>query len=259
MLTLFYRQNDLQAIARAHRIGQTKTVKVYRLICQGSVEDQMLDRIRRKLFLSIKVMNAQSAGEGKEDQLSALKTAELMSILRKGSSALGRSDGTAGLELAQFLKSPIEDVLQASRTRDDVRALKMRKELGEDVKQKEDTKLLGDAEEEEKAMLSGVAQVQSRLFEGKLVKRAKPAMENKDIAADWEALQKRARQTRIVVIDGFEVLSEHLAPLQSAVSVSMRNFTVTSDGIVAGEACCCGPGAEEEAKAVRARRLVHLL
>ncbi|EED81795.1 predicted protein, partial [Postia placenta Mad-698-R] len=45
-------QNDMQAIARAHRIGQTKVVKVYRLICQGSVEDQMLDRIRRKLFLS---------------------------------------------------------------------------------------------------------------------------------------------------------------------------------------------------------------
>jgi SWI/SNF-related matrix-associated actin-dependent regulator of chromatin subfamily A member 5 len=35
-------QNDLQAIGRAHRIGQTKTVKVYRLICRGSVEDQML-------------------------------------------------------------------------------------------------------------------------------------------------------------------------------------------------------------------------
>lgn len=54
-------QNDIQAIARAHRIGQTKTVKVslslsrilslkrflmisqvYRLICGGSVEDQML-------------------------------------------------------------------------------------------------------------------------------------------------------------------------------------------------------------------------
>ncbi|KAG1847208.1 P-loop containing nucleoside triphosphate hydrolase protein, partial [Suillus subalutaceus] len=47
-------QNDLQAIARAHRIGQTKTVKVYRLICRGSVEDQMLDRIRRKMFLSLK-------------------------------------------------------------------------------------------------------------------------------------------------------------------------------------------------------------
>ncbi|KIJ47258.1 hypothetical protein M422DRAFT_99211, partial [Sphaerobolus stellatus SS14] len=45
-------QIDKQAIARSHRIGQTKEVKVYRLICQDSVEDQMLDRLRRKLFLS---------------------------------------------------------------------------------------------------------------------------------------------------------------------------------------------------------------
>jgi len=37
-------QNDLQAVARAHRIGQKKVVKVYRLICRGSVEDQMLVR-----------------------------------------------------------------------------------------------------------------------------------------------------------------------------------------------------------------------
>ncbi|GJE91583.1 hypothetical protein PsYK624_077330 [Phanerochaete sordida] len=200
-------QNDLQAIARAHRIGQTKTVKVYRLICQGSVEDQMLDRIRRKLFLSIKVMQSRPVGEGKEDQLSALKTAELMSILRKGSSALARTDGAAGPSLAQFLKAPVAEILQASRERDDVRAVRLQKELGEDV---QDTDALGSVEDEERAMLSGVAQVQSRLFEGKVVKRAKPHANNKDIAADWEAVQKRARQERIVIVDGFEVLSEYL-------------------------------------------------
>ncbi|EKM52129.1 uncharacterized protein PHACADRAFT_262623, partial [Phanerochaete carnosa HHB-10118-sp] len=244
-------QNDLQAIARAHRIGQTQTVKVYRLICQGSVEDQMLDRIRRKLFLSLKVMNARATGPAgagdapaatADDALSALKTAELTSILRKGSSALARGNGTgdggAGTALAQFLKAPLADVLQASRERDDVRALRTRRELGAaDAKQLP----LGDngagagataaAEDEERAMLSGVAQVQSRLFEGKLVRRAKPSStaaagagaENKDIAAEWAALQKRARQTRIVVVDGFEVLSECLAPLQHELKAALAD------------------------------------
>jgi SWI/SNF-related matrix-associated actin-dependent regulator of chromatin subfamily A member 5 len=46
-------QNDLQAIARAHRIGQKKTVQVYRLICGGSVEDQMLVRY----LASFRIMN----------------------------------------------------------------------------------------------------------------------------------------------------------------------------------------------------------
>lgn len=45
-------QVDIQAISRAHRIGQTKTVQVYRLVCQDSVEEQALTRLRKKLYLS---------------------------------------------------------------------------------------------------------------------------------------------------------------------------------------------------------------
>lgn len=33
---------DLQAIDRAHRLGQTKTVNVYRLITQGSIEEKVM-------------------------------------------------------------------------------------------------------------------------------------------------------------------------------------------------------------------------
>ena len=32
-------QNDLQAQARCHRIGQTKAVKVYRLLCRATYEE----------------------------------------------------------------------------------------------------------------------------------------------------------------------------------------------------------------------------
>jgi hypothetical protein len=54
-LLVFLWLSDIQAIARCHRIGQTKKVKVIRLICQDSVEDQMQSRIRKKLYLSAKV------------------------------------------------------------------------------------------------------------------------------------------------------------------------------------------------------------
>lgn len=33
---------DLQAIDRAHRLGQTRTVNVYRLITQGSIEEKIM-------------------------------------------------------------------------------------------------------------------------------------------------------------------------------------------------------------------------
>ena len=77
-----------------------------------------------------------------------------------------------------------------------MRDAKLKKELnatGVEI----DSKLLVDAEAEERELLSGVAQVQSRLFEGKVVQN----QGNKEIAEEWRELQKRARVDRIVMID----------------------------------------------------------
>lgn len=37
---------------RAHRLGQTKQVTVYRLICKGSIEERILQRAREKSEVS---------------------------------------------------------------------------------------------------------------------------------------------------------------------------------------------------------------
>lgn len=42
-------QPDLQAMARVHRIGQTKTVHVYRLIAAGTVEERIVERAEKKV------------------------------------------------------------------------------------------------------------------------------------------------------------------------------------------------------------------
>ncbi|EIN05640.1 hypothetical protein PUNSTDRAFT_145612 [Punctularia strigosozonata HHB-11173 SS5] len=189
-------QNDLQAIARAHRIGQTNTVKVYRLICHNTVEDQMLDRIRRKLFLSVKVMGSDNPSN--TDASSTLRSSELMDILRKGSSALS-TDG--GMSLGEFLSAPLSSVLDASRAAEGTRDAKMKHELAPNAEQV-DAKALADAEEEERELLSGVAQVQSRIFEGKLIERGKK--KNHQIANEWQALQEKAKGKR-VIMDGIEI------------------------------------------------------
>src|SRR6266481_2736879 len=44
-------QADLQAMDRAHRIGQTKQVYVFRFIAENSVEERMLERAAQKLRL----------------------------------------------------------------------------------------------------------------------------------------------------------------------------------------------------------------
>lgn len=43
---------DQQAMDRAHRLGQTKQVTVYRLICQGSIEERILQRAKEKSEVS---------------------------------------------------------------------------------------------------------------------------------------------------------------------------------------------------------------
>ena len=42
-------QNDLQAMARCHRIGQQQEVKVYRLITRNTYEQQLFERASQKL------------------------------------------------------------------------------------------------------------------------------------------------------------------------------------------------------------------
>ncbi|XP_068560062.1 SWI/SNF-related matrix-associated actin-dependent regulator of chromatin subfamily A containing DEAD/H box 1A [Cebidichthys violaceus] len=66
--------NDKQAEDRCHRVGQTKTVKVIKLISKGSIEDCMLQLSKKKLRLE-QDMTAAEDGEGSipEDMASLLK------------------------------------------------------------------------------------------------------------------------------------------------------------------------------------------
>lgn len=58
-------QNDLQAEARCHRIGQERTVNIYRLLISNSVEENILRSAKRKMVLDqlvIQSMDTTAAG-----------------------------------------------------------------------------------------------------------------------------------------------------------------------------------------------------
>lgn len=46
---------DAQAMDRAHRLGQKKPVQVFRFITEGTVEEKIIERAERKLFLDAAV------------------------------------------------------------------------------------------------------------------------------------------------------------------------------------------------------------
>ncbi|ORY69791.1 uncharacterized protein BCR38DRAFT_480958 [Pseudomassariella vexata] len=60
-------QKDLQAMDRAHRIGQKKVVNVYRLITRGTLEEKILSLQAFKIDVASTVVNQQNAGLGTMD------------------------------------------------------------------------------------------------------------------------------------------------------------------------------------------------
>ncbi|EPZ32387.1 SNF2-related domain-containing protein [Rozella allomycis CSF55] len=68
---------DLQAMDRAHRIGQKKVVNVYRLICKDTLEEKILNLQKFKLAVANSVVNEQNSST------SSMNTSELIDLFKK--------------------------------------------------------------------------------------------------------------------------------------------------------------------------------
>ncbi|KAL6532322.1 putative ATP-dependent DNA helicase chr12 [Orobanche gracilis] len=79
-------QMDQQAEDRAHRIGQTKEVRVFVLVSVGSVEEVILERAKQKMGIDAKVIQA---GLFNTTSTAQDRRKMLEEIMRKGTSALG--------------------------------------------------------------------------------------------------------------------------------------------------------------------------
>ncbi|KAA0194861.1 Chromodomain-helicase-DNA-binding protein 1 [Fasciolopsis buskii] len=79
----FNPQNDLQATARAHRIGQTKPVRIIRLVGRNTVEEAILARADMKLKLTAEVLGSADTALTAEDT-SNVSAEELLKVLKFG-------------------------------------------------------------------------------------------------------------------------------------------------------------------------------
>jgi hypothetical protein len=128
-------QVDIQAMARVHRIGQTKTVHIYRLVTSGTVEERIVQRAQKKLYLDslvnrgctsqavaldkLRASSKASArgagtgeGEGDEEEMESAESAEelstVMSALKFGFGAIFSKE-TNGLEKEVTRENIISD------------------------------------------------------------------------------------------------------------------------------------------------------
>ncbi|XP_054151241.1 LOW QUALITY PROTEIN: chromodomain-helicase-DNA-binding protein 8-like [Melozone crissalis] len=101
-------QNDLQAQARCHRIGQSKAVKVYRLITRNSYEREMFDKASLKLGLDKAVLQSMSGRDGSIAGIQQFSKKEIEDLLRKGAYAAIMDEDDEG---AKFCEEDIEQIL----------------------------------------------------------------------------------------------------------------------------------------------------
>lgn len=201
-------QITLQAEARAHRIGQDKPVTIYKLCTQGTVEEQMLGRIQKKLYLSAKVtesmQNIHHRKQGKKrpgatsvavnDDMPQLDTNQLLSLVRRGARALAHPQ----LDINDMLSWDFATMIEHC------------KDKPADALVAKDTRAAPTVkEEDERKWLEQIEQVQSRVFQGK--KYSKQKDDYNSIAEEWSRADRRVGKHTTVMVDGFAISKESMS------------------------------------------------
>lgn len=119
-------QADLQAMDRAHRIGQKKQVRVFRFVTENAIEEKVLERASQKLRLDQLVIqqgrvntndsNGNSTANNKEELLNMIQhgAANILSSATSTSASSGRA-GTAEAEDSHELDDDeLEKILNKS-------------------------------------------------------------------------------------------------------------------------------------------------
>ncbi|CAK7565474.1 MAG: chromatin remodeling complex Adenosinetriphosphatase [Sporothrix epigloea] len=128
-------QADLQAMDRAHRIGQTKQVVVYRFITDNAIEEKVLERAAQKLRLDQLVIQQ---GRAQIAAKAAANKDELLTMIQHGAEKVFSSrggNGTMGDKSMDMTDEDIDAMLESGEQR--TQALNARYEkLGIDDLQK---------------------------------------------------------------------------------------------------------------------------
>uniref|UniRef100_A0A8C2BVM9 Chromodomain helicase DNA binding protein 2 n=1 Tax=Cyprinus carpio TaxID=7962 RepID=A0A8C2BVM9_CYPCA len=115
-------QNDLQAQARAHRIGQKKQVNIYRLVTKGTVEEDIIERAKKKMVLDhLVIQRMDTTGRTVLDNSSGNSNSnpfgkeELTAILKFGAEDLFKEPEG---EESEPQEMDIDEILRLAETRE---------------------------------------------------------------------------------------------------------------------------------------------
>ncbi|TVY36527.1 ISWI chromatin-remodeling complex ATPase [Lachnellula subtilissima] len=110
-------QADLQAMDRAHRIGQTKQVVVYRFVTENAIEEKVLERAAQKLRLDQLVIQQ---GRAQTAAKAAANKDELLNMIQHGAEKVFQTKGATGALAengADLNDDDIDDILKHGEER----------------------------------------------------------------------------------------------------------------------------------------------
>ena len=109
---------DAQAQDRAHRIGQTKEVNIYRLVCSSTIEENILTKAKQKRHLDFLVMTEGNFSEtslfsaeglkdvfGSEIASSSSSSSSSSSMIESESAAGGAGAMSVGMSIGLLILS----------------------------------------------------------------------------------------------------------------------------------------------------------
>jgi SWI/SNF-related matrix-associated actin-dependent regulator of chromatin subfamily A member 5 len=204
-------QITLQAEARAHRIGQTKKVTIYKLCTQGTVEEQMMGRIRKKLYLSAKITESmrnihseQAATKSKEkssagreslgDDMPQMDTSQLKTLVRRGAQTLSHPE----IDATEMVSWDLDTMMEKCRDKPADAT------LSEAVQ----------SEADEEKWLSVMERVECAVFDGKRYQReldSKAKAASKNILPDTITREDRRKgKNTTVMVGGYAINKESM-------------------------------------------------
>jgi SWI/SNF-related matrix-associated actin-dependent regulator of chromatin subfamily A member 5 len=108
-------QADLQAMDRAHRIGQTKQVIVFRFVTENAIEEKVLERAAQKLRLDQLVIQQ---GRAQQQVKNATSKEELLGMIQHGAVDIVKSKGgTGSLAGGDISEDAIDNILRKGEER----------------------------------------------------------------------------------------------------------------------------------------------
>jgi chromodomain-helicase-DNA-binding protein 1 len=128
-------QNDLQAQARAHRIGQKNQVNIYRLVTKNSIEEDIIERAKQKMVLDhLVIQRMDTTGRTILDKNNPANSTpfskeELNSILKFGAEELFKEKDDEKDETQILQIDDIDEILKRAETREETAHTSANEEL----------------------------------------------------------------------------------------------------------------------------------